>query len=391
MRLTDISSTQRHALQLTFVESFVTILIERGVYFYTCHTLGFSDRDNLLLALAFGLVYAATAVVSHWCTKWWGERNLLWLTLFSQLVVTLAMAALPSAGVVVAGTILLGGLYGLKWPVLESYMLAGDTPSRAVSTVGRFSMSWSIAIPLALAAAGPLIGAGRIWLFLAAVAAGLPSFFVVWHLPPRPLHLPHDHPEHLPPPTAARWRRLLVASRVLMFTGYAQLWVLAALLPGIYVHLSLPVSFAAGLSGMVDLMRFAAFTLFGIWIGWHDRRWPVAAVLIGQPLGFALVCLGGSLAWVLLGELIFGLSLGLTYYAALYYAMTLKRGAVEAGGGHEGLVGLGFAVGPGLVLLGKTLGFAGNLPGMAVLVTVCSAWAWGAVRTLNNKVCVQSP
>lgn len=102
---------------------------------------------------------------------------------------------------------------------------------------------------------------------------------------------------------------------------------------------------------------------------------PLAAIVIGQPLGFALAYYGGSLAWVLAGELLFGLASGLAYYAALYYAMALQRGAVEAGGGHEGLIGLGFAAGPGLALLGGALGWgaAGAVPALAVLVVACAA------------------
>jgi MFS family permease len=375
---------QRRMLVTAFFESFVTTLVERGIYFYTCHALGFGDRANLLLALAFGLVYAATAAVSHRLTARWGERAMLACALGGQFVVTLLMAAIPSAAVVVAGTVLLGGLYGLKWPVIESYMLAGDTPSQAVRSVGRFSIAWSIAVPLGLAVAGPLIDAGRAWLFVAALLGGIPAAVAAWGLPARPAHLPDDHPERVSPETAVRWQRLLVASRALMFASYAQLWVLAALLPGIYTRLGCAVALAAGLSGVLDLMRWQAFCIFGRWTTWHDRRWPIVAVAIGQPLGFALACFGGSLAWVLAGELVFGLSAGLAYYAALYYAMALERGAVKAGGGHEGLIGLGFAAGPGLAVLGSTLGrgTAGAIPALGILVLACITAALVTTRRL---------
>ncbi len=42
----------------------------------------------------------------------------------------------------------------------------------------------------------------------------------------------------------------------------------------------------------------------------------------------------------------FGIAGGMTYYAALYYAMVMKNAAVEAGGAHEGLIGSGLMVGP---------------------------------------------
>jgi hypothetical protein len=43
---------------------------------------------------------------------------------------------------------------------------------------------------------------------------------------------------------------------------------------------------------------------------------------------------------------VFGACSGLLYTAALYYALWLKNAAVEAGGAHEGLIGLGFVLGP---------------------------------------------
>ena len=368
---------QQRMLLIAFVESLVTTLVQRGIYFYTCHTLHFGDRANLLLAMLFGLVYAAAATASHRLAARCGEKALFLSVLGAQFGVTLLMAATPTAVPVVAGTIVLGALYGLKWPLIESYMLAGNTPSQGIGTVGRFSVAWAIAVPLGLLAAGPLIDAGPAWLFVAAVLSGLPTVAAVWRLPARPGHLPHDHPEHLPPLTVARWQRLLVASRLLMFAGYAQLWVLAALLPGIYTRLGYAVALAAGLSGVLDLTRGTSFWLFGRWTRWHNRRWPMAAVVVGQAAGFALACFGSTLAWVLAGELLFGLASGLIYYAALYYAMTIQRGGVKGGGGHEGLIGLGFAAGPGLAVLGGALGWgtAGALPAVAVLVVACSVGA----------------
>ena len=41
-------------LLLTLLESFATVLIERGVYFYTYNRLGFTDVENLWMALGFG-------------------------------------------------------------------------------------------------------------------------------------------------------------------------------------------------------------------------------------------------------------------------------------------------------------------------------------------------
>ena len=50
---------------LTFIESVGTVLLERGLYFYTENVLAFSDAKNLWLALAFGVTYVVGAISSH--------------------------------------------------------------------------------------------------------------------------------------------------------------------------------------------------------------------------------------------------------------------------------------------------------------------------------------
>jgi len=94
---------------------------------------------------------------------------------------------------------------------------------------------------------------------------------------------------------------------------------------------------------------------------------------------------GPSVAVVLLGELVFGVSAGMTYYAALYYAMVVKNASVDAGGAHEGLIGAGYAVGPAAGLAGNALAPAvggvvlGRIVGVAPVVVACVV---GAVVSL---------
>jgi hypothetical protein len=73
--------------------------------------------------------------------------------------------------------------------------------------------------------------------------------------------------------------------------------------------------------------------------------------------------------------------MGLAYYAALYYALVLENAAVNAGGAHEGLIGLGFATGPAAGLIGEGLArtvvgkVGGLLIGLGPLFAVCGAFA----------------
>src|SRR6187549_169538 len=70
-------SPARAMLWFTFVESLATILLERGVYFYTHDVLRLSERQNLLLAAAFGVAYVVGALASHGAAVRLGERRLL--------------------------------------------------------------------------------------------------------------------------------------------------------------------------------------------------------------------------------------------------------------------------------------------------------------------------
>jgi hypothetical protein len=83
----------------------------------------------------------------------------------------------------------------------------------------------------------------------------------------------------------------------------------------------------------------------------------------------------------LLGEAVFGWCNAFVYTAALYYALVVKNGSVDAGGAHEALIGLGFAIGPGSGLIGQALAESalGHDGGMMVatlpVVLICAAGA----------------
>ena len=46
------------------------------------------------------------------------------------------------------------------------------------------------------------------------------------------------------------------------------------------------------------------------------------------------------------GLVVFGVGMGLTYYAALYYSLAVGHAEVDAGGTFEALIGVGYFVGP---------------------------------------------
>jgi len=372
-------------LLITFVESFATILVQRGVYFYSASKLGFSDAQNLWVALLAGGTYVAAALLSHRLTVALGERRVVRLAVAGQLLVHVALAFFaPIPAVVVVAAAAIGLFSGAKWPVMESFVAAGRTPRETAAVMGRFNLCWASAIPLSLAATGPIIAHIPAGLFVLAGVLNAASLILARRLPARPVHLAEDHPERLADGERKRLAGLLAASRWQLLVSYSLLWILAALLPHVFSSLGFAVAWAAAMAGLIDAVRVVAFGVFHRWQGWHGRVAPLVVAMAAMPTGFFMILFGPNLAVVLAGELILGFATGMAYSAALYYAMVVHSASVDAGGAHEALIGTGFVVGPAAQLAG--LGLAGTLGGvlggtiagvgpLIVLAAAGSLWA----------------
>src|SRR6185369_419810 len=187
------------------------------------------------------------------------------------------------------------------------------------------------------------------------------------------------------------YRPLLTASRLAMLLSYALMYVLAPLMPEIMKGVGLDTASAARAASVLDVARLACFVALFAWSGWHSRKLPIFVAITALPLGFVLVLLGSSLAPVVIGEVLFGAAAGFLYTAALYYAQLVENASVDAGGAHEALIGVGYALGPGAGLVGTVLaggagpGSAAYIRGMSLatfpLIIACSLFAlWPLVR-----------
>ncbi len=352
-------------------------MVQRGVYFFAAEVLDFGDTMNLLLALAFGSSYVAGALLSHRLCAAFGERRVLMTALLAQAALHAGLTAHPTAAAIFAGIMAIGAVNGAKWPVVESFVSAGQGADASARSVGRFNIAWGASVPLALAAAGPVLDAWPRGIFLMPAGLNLVAAALAWPLPPRPLHLPVGHPQRLRGEQLARFAHLLISARWLLMLSYAGMWILAALLPGIMGNLGFNVTWAAGLSGLLDVARLLAFVALGWWTAWHGRVAPLLVAMVALTAGFFAVLLGQSVAAVFVGQALFGLAAGQIYYTALYYAMVVKNASVHAGGGHEGLIGLGFAIGPAAGLLAAAIrpalgsGTLAMLAGVGPLFAVC--------------------
>lgn len=368
-------------LLVTFLESLATVMVERGVYFFTREQLDFNNAANLWLALGSGVVYVVGAMGSHRAAARFGERRLLLASVIAQVLLHAIMALQPDAVVIVASKLALSLCAGAKWPVIESYVSAGQSSRDTPRALGKFNLSWAVTVPLGLVLAGPILASWPRGLFVFAGMANLASLVLIARgIAPTPSHLPHDHPDHLPPSQARRLGSLMRASRASMLLSYILLFLLVPLMPAIFTdRLRIPLWLAPCAAASLDLCRLAALTLLFVWPGWHGRSGLLVLVAAGLPAGFFMVLLGNTLPVVTAGALVFGLAAGLAYFSALYYAMVVKRASVDAGGGHESLIGVGFAIGPLAGLLGQALAqpMGGSMRGMVAvtgpMVLLCIA------------------
>jgi MFS family permease len=357
----------RLLLLVTFLESLGAVLLQRGLYFYTSAIHGFSGTQNLWLAFAQGGSYVLGALGSHALAQRAGERRAMLGCLAALFVLHTTLAVMPSASLITLAFPLIGMMQGLKWPLVESYASAGHNPQALLALVGRYNVAWALAIPLALMLVGALIGASAHRAFFAlpasinALALGLVQ---LW--PARPGRLADDHPERPNQATIVASTALLVSSRWTMLSSYLLLFLLAPLMPDIFRRLELAVRLAPSAAALLDVLRLSTFALLGAWPGWRGRRLPLVVAGIALPISFFMVLFAENVAVVLLGEALFGVASGVAYYSALYYALLTKNASVDAGGAHEGMIGLGFALGPLAGLVGHALtdGVGGYVPAM---------------------------
>ncbi|MCX5661374.1 MAG: MFS transporter [Planctomycetota bacterium] len=373
-------------LALSFIESFATVLVERGVYFYSHERLAFDDAANLWLAFGIGAFYVLGALLSHRLAVRLGERRLLLLLLLGHLASHILLLTVPHLVPFVVVNLLLAGFTGAKWPIIESYINAGLDAKQTSRAVGQFNLSWSLAVPFSMAAVGPLIAWQPSSLFGLPALVNLASLALVLTLEPHPVHLAPDHPERLADSVLVHYRRLLWSNRISLIASYTLLFIVTPLMPTIFEKLGWRV-WAPALASLVEIVRTTAFILMFAYTGWHGRRAPALWAAIGLPIGFCLILTGDNLATVLAGEVLFGAAAGVGYYAALYYAMVVTSASVESGGAHESLIGGGFAFGPALGLMGLALGpmLGGPTTGMLVIVAPLAVAALvGSLRLLRT-------
>jgi len=394
-------------LAFTAISNFATGVATVGVFFLAQSAYGFTTEENYRLGLLLGVTYALAAwragPIVRAIARPGGRSSrmaLAWMALAMAALCALPYLAAERGpeGRIAGGRwaiYLFVALYtpitGVYWPLVESFLSGGRRGEGMRRAIGAFNVTWSASMSLAMWIVAPLVETRplEILLFLAPVHVASLALLVPFGRDPGR----HEEEAHAVP---ASYRALLGGHRILLVAGYVVMFGLTPYLPELLQRLRVDETWSAALGSVWMAARVGVFWLFGRWQGWHGRRAVGAIGAALLALGFALAVgspylgAGVGLAVLIAGQVLFGVALAALYTANLYYTLEVGQAAVDAGGSHEGLIGLGYSIGPLLGWTAHGLASAGALPAgrsnelvlatIEVLTLTAAWWAWRVTR-----------
>jgi hypothetical protein len=363
-------------LALTFLASIGTGVFWHGLPFIAKHTYEFTQRRNLVMYALMGVVYAAGAFRSGPITRWLGcaiePREVLAACLGLQAVVCLLPVLLGREWALwlAAGVVTI--VSSITWPLVESYLTAGRHGPAMRTAIARFNLTWMPAVAVPLFIMAPLLERHGAWALAGLAGACALALATLPFFSARPAA--HDADEaaiHV----ADAYPALLRSARVLLPISYLLTSAMAPILPYRFEHLHVAVSWETPSTATWMLVRVAALIVMWRVPFWHGRWGTLLIGALTMIGGFITVVLAPTLGVMLAGFASLGVGTGVVYYAALYYAMAVGHAEVDAGGTHEGLIGAGYALGPGAALAGSAVGGGAAMAGVVSALAITAAAA----------------
>lgn len=354
--------TFRAMLWLTILNSFATGILWNGLGFITDSVYRFTETETYTLFIATGTAYTLTAfltgsVLRRFASRLNARRAMQWIFIIQGAFAPLVYVGSSSTGLLAVAMVT--SMTGAAlWPVVESYIAAGRSADEVRKTLGIWCIAWMGSVTGVLLLMAPLQGGSGWFDPRLSVFSILPlSALSLWIIRSVPDHPEHHHAE--PEAHDPRDRALLASARALLPASYLLVGALSPLMPYLLERMSVSAHSQTPLTATwlgLRTMTAAALSMLAFWHG----RW--GTLLLGAVLlagGFALVVGVPSLFAITIGLALFGVGHGIIYYAAIYYALRVGNAAVDAGGVHEALIGLGYVLGPLAGLLGHLLGGGG--------------------------------
>lgn len=373
------------SLILTGLASTGTSVIWNGLPFIAKRDFDFGESENLSLYILIGFVYVTGALTSGVCTKMLqpllSMRSIVALLLLT--VATVCMLPLLNAG----GSWIIwtsGGVAGFcsawLWPIVESYLVAGRHGPEMRRAIGWWNVVWMCSVAGVMLAMAPLMDNNA---SMVIVGLGVFNFIAIgvlpWYAKNPPAHEEAIAREHVPD----NYRDLLKGARVLLPLSYIINGVLAPLLPFVLAGLVIDILWQTPVVSVWMVSRVVATALLWKSQGWHGKWSVLWSALFAMGLGFVCIFSAQSLSLLIFGLVLFGGGMGITYYVALYYAMSVGRAEVNAGGTHESFIGGGYMVGPLFGLFSLQLAPTGSVSANNAIIYVVLAFLIIATAVLG--------
>lgn len=389
------------------MNAFAMAMYLNYLFFIMRQTFGFDNLENLCLAAFSGFTYMA----GSWLGGKFGQRR----GYFTALRIGFAVMALAlSSGLsvrTVAGHYYVLACYtlgaSLTWPAMEAILSEKASSDRLQNMVGIYNLVWSVTSAFAVLAGGALLErTGPRGFFAIPASVNFLQFVLIGFLekttktslaaaaqkkhgsataaaaidPQEPTALASTLRQAKPPVAPRTFMKMAWLANPL---SYVAINSLIPVIPRIAAELDLSAAQAGAVGSVWFFTRSAAFFVLWRWTGWHYRfRWLFGSFVAmvacygliqlvplapGLPYSLRLAVLVGA-------QVVFGASIGLSYYSSLFYSMDVGETKGEHGGFHEAALGSGLFVGP---LLGA--GALHLFPGRPA----SAAWAVSALLALG--------
>ena len=361
-------STPLWAVNLvTFLASIGTGMVWNGIAFIAKHDYHFQATGTLLLYFVMGITYVVGAIstgrVLRLIDRWLSPRAALAVILSSEAVICVGLYFVKADWMLWMVACAISVLSSWLWPIIESYLTAGRHGKQMRQAIGWWNLCWTSAVAVALVLMMPVMreqpstlewGSLTVRLEPRMAIVVLGALHAVALLPLiRFGKRPGAHDESLSAESMqSEYPDLLRAARMLLPLSYVLNSAMSPLMPYLLERVHLAQEWETTVASTWMWVRIIAMAVMWRVGFWHGRWGTLLLGGVAVTAGFGLTVLGISLPLMIAGLAIFGVGMGVVYYAALYYAMAVGRAEVDAGGTHEALIGLGYTVGPLTGLLG---------------------------------------
>ncbi len=324
------------------------------VFFLFRDRHGFGNLGNLGVAALMGLVIALASWRSGKLAQDRGCTRTMVSGLLGMIGALAIGAVFSSLPVQLAVMVVWAAAQFMVWPALEALVTEGASGAARAHLVGIYSVVWATCSALSYFFGGGLfewLGSGSI--FWLPPGLHVLQLVVLWtwarcqrETPAAPRPLPDAEPlslKHGPNPQSFQ-RMAWLANPFACVAAFT----LLAMIPELARRMGLSTTQAGLFCSIWFFARLAAFVVMWQWPAWHYRfRWLLGGYLL-LILGFASVLTADGLLWLGVGQVAFGLAVGVLYYASLFYSMDVGDARAEQGGIHEAMMGAGNFVGPGI-------------------------------------------